>query len=79
MFRSVIYLIGSNRHRETEVPLRILREDTTLRHLEPFMIGIVYFESKVIVSQSLKMEQQFFSYDTFRLDIVIILTSVLQG
>ena len=57
MFRSVIYLIGSNRHRETEVPLRILREDTTLRHLEPFMIGIVYFESKVIVSQSLKMEQ----------------------
>lgn len=75
---SVVEVYSWVRNWETKVPQRIDREDTILRDLEPFGVGVCDFESKVIEGESMESEDEFFGDGAGRFDVVVIFTSVLK-
>ena len=79
MFSGVVDFEGSHSDGEGKTGFLILREDATLRHLEPILVGIVDSEGKIIEGMSLEKEDKLLSNDTCRFDIVIMFTSVGQG
>ena len=76
MFSGVINFVGGAAERKTKIGLRIGWKDAALRHLKSGLIGIVYFKTKIRVSESFEVEDQFFDDLAFRFDIVVMLTRV---
>ena len=79
MFGGVVDFEGSHGDGEGKAGFLILGEDAALRHLKPILVGIVYFERKIVEGMGLEKEDKLLSNDTFGFDIIIMLTSVGQS
>ena len=75
-FLGVVKLNRSIFDFEAEVALRVDGEDSRLRHFEPFVVWIEYFEGEVLIRVSLEHKCQFFDDWAFGLDVIVIFTCV---
>lgn len=74
MLLSIVNFIVGYIKGEWKVSFFVLREYPSLRDLKPFVIGIIYFESELIVGESLKVKYKLFDDFAFRFNIVILAT-----
>lgn len=63
-------------YRKAKVCKRIDREDSCLWDLEPFVVGVDYFEEKIIKGEGVVHKCEIFGDGAWRFDIVIVLPCI---